>query len=68
VLVSDPTRPRAFADRAEITQVLLDLMRNGLEAMQDTPEHERRLTVTLGRHESGWLRLSVTDCGRRRAG
>ncbi|HLQ44755.1 MAG TPA: PAS domain S-box protein [Planctomycetaceae bacterium] len=63
VLVTDPTRPSAFADRAEITQVLLDLMRNGLEAMQDTPEHERRLTVTLGRHESGWLRLSVTDCG-----
>lgn len=59
----DVRRVRAFADRAEITQVLLDLLRNGMEAMDDMPTHERKLTIHLGRHEPGWLKLSITDHG-----
>lgn len=55
--------PKVFADRAEITQVLIDLFRNGLEAMEDLPRDQQALTVQLRDLQSGWLQLSVTDCG-----
>ena len=60
---TDQVRPKAFADRAEITQVLIDLCRNGLEAMEETPAAERRLVVELRNERAGWLHVSVTDCG-----
>lgn len=54
---------KVFADRAEITQVLIDLFRNGLEAMEELPTDQQVLTVQLHDQRSGWLQLSVTDCG-----
>jgi signal transduction histidine kinase len=60
---SDPSPPKAYADRSEITQVLIDLIRNGLEAMEDTPAAERRMLVELRSERAGWLRVSVTDFG-----
>lgn len=60
---TDSERPKAFADRAEITQVLIDLFRNGLEAMETTPTDERRLSVEVRSEGAGWLRVSITDCG-----
>jgi two-component system sensor kinase FixL len=60
---ADDSRPNAFADCAEITQVLIDLIRNGLEAMEGLPSAERRLLVELRSQRAGWLRISVTDCG-----
>lgn len=60
---TDPDPPKAFADRAEITQVLIDLIRNGLEAMDEVPKNERRITIELRDERAGWLRVSVTDNG-----
>lgn len=60
---ADETRPNAFADRAEITQVLIDLIRNGFESMQELPLADRRMNLELRSQRAGWLRLSVTDCG-----
>ncbi|MFM9961302.1 MAG: PAS domain S-box protein [Planctomycetaceae bacterium] len=60
---ADETRPNAFADRSEITQVLIDLIRNAFEAMEELPIAERRLQVELRSERAGWLRLSVRDCG-----
>ena len=62
-LAADEPRPKAFADRAEITQVLIDLIRNGLEAMEEIPAVDRILRVELRNQRAGWLRLSVIDCG-----
>ncbi len=62
-LAIDNPRPNAFADRAEITQVLIDLIRNGLEAMEGIPAADRKLQVELRNQRAGWLRLSVMDCG-----
>lgn len=59
----DECRPNAFADRAEITQVLIDLIRNGFEAMEGISATDRRLSVELRSQRAGWLRLSVTDSG-----
>lgn len=60
---TDSNPPKAFADRSEITQVLIDLIRNGLEAMADIPGEERRMLVELRNERAGWLRISVSDNG-----
>lgn len=60
---TDSNPPKAFADRSEITQVLIDLIRNGLEAMVDVPDEGREMLVELRNERAGWLRISVTDNG-----
>jgi signal transduction histidine kinase len=54
--------PRVMADRVQLQQVLMNLMLNGIEAMQDT-KTERQLTVRSLMAESGQLLISVTDTG-----
>ncbi|MDE2585392.1 MAG: PAS domain S-box protein, partial [Betaproteobacteria bacterium] len=41
-----PDLPEVFVDRIMIEQVLLNLVKNGIEAMRDTPQPERQLTVS----------------------
>ncbi|MFZ2855101.1 MAG: ATP-binding protein [Rhodocyclaceae bacterium] len=40
-------RPELMADQVMLEQVLLNLMRNAMEAMQDSPPERRRLVVKL---------------------
>lgn len=51
-----------LADRLMLEQVLLNLIRNGMEAMRDTPEEQRRLTIKL-ESQQGETRVSVADQG-----
>ncbi|MCX7421751.1 MAG: PAS domain S-box protein [Planctomycetia bacterium] len=55
--------PKVYVDRAEMTQVLLDLFRNALEAMEETPANERRIVVTIRKESSGFVRMTITDSG-----
>jgi two-component system sensor histidine kinase DctS len=57
-----PDLPPVPADRLMLEQVLLNLIRNGMEAMSGTPEGHRkmRLSVTRGENE---LTVTVTDNG-----
>jgi len=59
---ADPNPPKAHADHAEITQVLIDRIRNRLESMEDIPADECRMLVELQNERAGWLRVSITDC------
>jgi PAS domain S-box-containing protein len=52
--------PRTTADRVQLQQVLINLMLNGIEAMQDTGG---QLTVASKRSEDGQLLISVSDSG-----
>ena len=60
---ADPNPPRAYADRSEITQAMIDLIRNGLESMENVPDAEREMSVELRSERAGWLRISITDRG-----
>jgi len=56
-------------DQLQIQQVVLNLLKNGLDAMQDLPAAERRLLITLEREgesdgERETLRVVVRDYGR----
>jgi PAS domain S-box-containing protein len=54
--------PAVLADRIPIQQVLMNLIRNGAEAMQDTNGHAKRLIVR-SRCRDGLIVLEVCDFG-----
>lgn len=54
--------PAVLADRILLEQVMVNLIRNGMEAMSDGTRHGDRLTLRLT-PEDGVLRLDVIDQG-----
>jgi two-component system, LuxR family, sensor kinase FixL len=52
-----------LGDRGHLQQVLLNLIFNGMDAMKDTPEGARQLTVQTRSNSQGSVELAVTDCG-----
>jgi signal transduction histidine kinase len=62
VKVQGLTGVRVQTNKTMIEQVLLNLVRNGLEAMRDTPEERRLLELTVTRKDT-WLVIAVTDHG-----
>lgn len=57
----DPAAELVLTDRIQIQQVLLNLMRNAVEAMQEAPRRELRV-VTRAR-DDGMAEVSVIDTG-----
>ena len=56
--------PRVRVDRTMVEQVLLNLARNGLQAMEaETPLAERVLGLRVQLREGRWVVFSVTDAG-----
>jgi C4-dicarboxylate-specific signal transduction histidine kinase len=58
-----PQLPAVYGDRVHLQQVLLNLILNGMDAMNATPRLERRLTVRVSEATDGNLLVAVSDCG-----
>ena len=54
----------AWADRVQVQQVLVNLLLNGIQAMQRVDDRVRQLTITLESGESGMVQIGVRDTGR----
>jgi PAS domain S-box-containing protein len=50
-------------DRVELQQVILNLVMNGIEAMQSVEDRPRELVIRSVQDETQQVRVSVTDCG-----
>jgi PAS domain S-box-containing protein len=55
--------PSVEADSIQIQQVILNLLRNGLEAMETVPESDRRLTVRTSLVTPEEVEVAVSDTG-----
>ncbi|MEH2483312.1 PAS domain S-box-containing protein [Nitrobacteraceae bacterium AZCC 2146] len=58
-----PALPMIFGDRVQLQQVIINLVVNGIEAMQPVTDRPRELVVRSRRDETHGMLLSVTDCG-----
>ena len=58
-----PALPPVLADAIMIEQVLLNLSRNAIEAMQQASRESRKLTISSARAAEAMLRVSVRDSG-----
>jgi signal transduction histidine kinase len=58
----DPSLPKVLADKVQLEQVLLNLMRNAVEAMDQTSLDARALSVRATARDGG-MEVAVSDTG-----
>ena len=59
----DRDLPEVVVDPIQIQQVVLNLVRNGVDAMEGIPAKDRRLDLRAGREDADRVRIAVTDRG-----
>lgn len=63
-LLAAPAMPHVLADEVQIQQVVMNLARNGIEAMQDVPRTRKVLRVETARSGASDLVVRVVDSGK----
>jgi PAS domain S-box-containing protein len=58
-----PALPMIPGDRVQLQQVIINLVMNGIEAMQSVMDRPRELVIRSGQDETHQVLVSVTDCG-----
>jgi C4-dicarboxylate-specific signal transduction histidine kinase len=58
-----PTLPTVLGDRVQLQQVIINLVMNGIEAMQSLTDRPRELVIQSHQDETEQVLVNVTDCG-----
>jgi len=58
-----PALPMILGDRVQLQQVIINLVMNGIEAMQSVADRPRQLVIRSRQDEPQQVLASVTDCG-----
>jgi signal transduction histidine kinase len=58
-----PALPMILGDRVQLQQVIINLVMNGIEAMQSVTDRPRELVIRSDQDETQQVLISVTDCG-----
>ncbi len=56
--------PAVMGDAIQIEQVIMNLVCNGLEAMDEMPDDDRLLVIKTMRHGEDTIQVDVCDCGK----
>jgi PAS domain S-box-containing protein len=59
----EPALPVILGDRVQLQQVIINLVMNGIEAMQSVTDRPRELVIRSRHDEKQQVMASVTDCG-----
>lgn len=59
----DPSLPEIVADVVQIQQVVLNLIRNGVDAIRESPAERRKLLLEATVGTDSQLRIAITDQG-----
>ncbi|MBB4370721.1 PAS domain S-box-containing protein [Bradyrhizobium sp. cir1] len=55
--------PMILGDRIQLQQVIINLVMNGIEAMDAVTDRTRELLIQSSKDDVGHVQLAVTDCG-----
>jgi C4-dicarboxylate-specific signal transduction histidine kinase len=58
-----PALPTILGDRVQLQQVIINLVMNGIEAMQPVTDRSRELVIRSRKDQTQQALVSVTDCG-----
>jgi C4-dicarboxylate-specific signal transduction histidine kinase len=58
-----PALPRVFGDRVQLQQVIINLMMNGVEAMERITDRPREILIRTRRQEADGVLVQVRDSG-----
>jgi PAS domain S-box-containing protein len=58
-----PDLPMILGDRVQLQQVVINLVMNGIEAMQSVTDRPREMVIRSGQDDTRRVLVSVTDCG-----
>jgi PAS domain S-box-containing protein len=58
-----PSPPMILGDRVQLQQVMINLVMNGIEAMQSVTDRPRELVIRSHQDATRRVLVSVTDCG-----
>jgi C4-dicarboxylate-specific signal transduction histidine kinase len=58
-----PALPTILGDRVQLQQVIINLVMNGIEAMQPVTDRPHELLIRSHQAETNQMLVSVTDCG-----
>jgi PAS domain S-box-containing protein len=58
-----PAVPMVLGDRVQLQQVIINLVMNGIEAMQSVTDRPREMVIRSRQDETRQVLVSVTDCG-----
>jgi PAS domain S-box-containing protein len=60
---ADAELPSALGDRVQLQQVVINLLRNAIDAMTDRPANDRSVSIRAQRQDNDFLRVAVSDRG-----
>jgi two-component system sensor kinase FixL len=61
--VLDSAAPQMYADRIQVQQVMVNLLRNAVEAMRSLPRNQRQITIASRKIDDHMIQIEVGDSG-----